>query len=69
MRTVMRAGHRCPVSIPLFCHRCVCGDHSRAHTRIGCTMPVMLPPYDFVCRCEETQEVIFVNVEVQNAVA
>jgi len=47
---------RLPISIPLLCARCSRGDHSRRHSAIGCTEPVMLPPYDLVCRCEEPRK-------------
>jgi hypothetical protein len=52
VRLVQRVGQR-PLSVPLLCARCASGDHSRLHTEIGCTSPVMLPPFDLICRCEE----------------
>lgn len=40
------------VPVPLLCARCSRGDHSTLHTELGCIRPVMLPPYDLVCRCD-----------------
>ncbi len=54
-RTVRRAN--CPtVHVPLLCARCVCGDHSRDHSQIGCVTLVMLDPHDWICRCLEVRQ-------------
>lgn len=51
MRLVTRVGQP-PLHVPLLCARCAHGDHSRYHTEAGCCAPVMLPPMDFICRCD-----------------
>ncbi len=37
---------------PRLCARCALNDHTRMHTQMGCTMPVLRPPEDWICACD-----------------